>query len=151
MNAITNFSKNQALDAPTYPRFDCVDLTDIEADGVEFTLYCRVNPKIYINATVEGRQVKSYTVFCDENPENDVDVDFDSLEVHHDSRPIVIDFDNVCSAHGLQFQLTDKQMHVLNGQIQDLLEERFRASCVKHDEDMKEHYAEMQYEAREEI
>ena len=142
---------NQALDAPTYQRFDCINLIDIEADGVEFTLYCRVNPKIYITATVNCFNTKSHTIFGDDDPQNDISVDFDSLEVNHDSRPIVIDFDNVCSAHGLQFELTHKQMHVLNGQIQDLLEERFRASCVKHDEDMKEHYAEMQYEARKEI
>ena len=141
MNAITNFSKNQALDAPTYPRFDCVDLTDIEGESIEFTLYCRVNPKIYINATVEGRQVKSHTIFGDDDPQNDVDVDFDSLEVHEDSRPIVIDFDNVCSAHGLQLQLTDKQMHVLNGQIQDLLEERFRECYAKHNNEMAEYYS----------
>ena len=146
-----NNTNQIVLDAPVYPHFDCVDLTDIEVESIEFTLYCRVNPKIYITATVEGRQVKSHTVFGDENPENDVVEDFDSLEVHEDSRPIVIDFDNVCSAHGLQFELTHKQIQNLNGQIQDLLEERFRASCVKHDEDMKEHYAEMQYEARKEI
>lgn len=141
MNAITNFSKNQALDAPVYPHFDCVDLTDIEGESIEFTLYCRVNPKIYINATVEGHQVKSYTVFGDENPENDVDVNFDSLEVHEDSRPIVIDFDNVFAAQGLQLQLTDKQMHILNSQIQDLLEERFRECYAKHDREMAEYYS----------
>lgn len=146
-----NNTNQIVLDAPVYPHFDCVDLTDIEADGVEFTLYCRVNPKIYITATVNCFNTKSHTIFGDDDPENDISVDFDSLEVHEDSRPIVIDFDNVCSAHGLQLQLTDKQIQNLNGQIQDLLEERFRASCVKHDEDMKEHYAEMQYEAREEI
>ena len=151
MNAQTNFSKNQALDAPTYQRFDCINLTDIEVESIEFTLSCRNASHVYITATVDGRQVKSYTIFGDDDPQNDVDVDFDSLEVHHDSRPIVIDFDNVCSAHGLQFELTHKQIQNLNGQIQDLLEERFRASCVKHDEDMKEHYAEMQYEARKEI
>lgn len=146
-----NNTSQIVLEAPTYASFDCINLTDIEADGVAFTLYCRVNQKIYINANVEGRHVKSHTIFGDDDPQNDISVDFDSLEVNHDSRPIVIDFDNVCSAHGLQFELTHKQIQNLNGQIQDLLEERFRASCVKHDEDMKEHYAEMQYEAREEI
>ena len=146
-----NNTSQIVLEAPTYASFDCVDLTDIEGESIEFTLYCRVNPKIYITATVNGFNTNSYTIFSDGNPENDISVDFDSLEVNHDSRPIVIDFDNVCSAHGLQFELTHKQIQNLNGQIQDLLEERFRASCVKHDEDMKEHYAEMQYEARKEI
>ena len=139
------------LDAPIYSGFDCINLIDIEVYSVAFEMCLYVNPKIYITATVNCFNTKSHTIFGDENPENDISVDFDSLEVNHDSRPFVIDFDNVCSAHGLQFQLTDKQIQNLNGQIQDLLEERFRASCVKHDEDMEEHYAEMQYEARKEI
>ena len=132
---------NQALDAPTYPRFDCINLIDIEADGVEFEMYCRVNPKIYITATVNCFNTNSHTIFGDDDPQNDVDVDFDSLEVHHDSRPIVIDFDNVCSAHGLQFELTDKQIQNLNGQIQDLLEERFRECYAKHNNEMAEYYS----------
>ena len=49
-------------------------------------MYLHVNPKIYINATVEGRHVKSHTIFGDDDPENDISVDFDSLEVHEDSR-----------------------------------------------------------------
>ena len=116
-----NNTSQIVLEALTYASFDCINLIDIEADGVEFTLYCRVNPKIYITAMVNCFNTKSHTIFGDDDPQNDVDVDFDSLEVHHDSRPIVIDFDNVCSAHGLQFQLTDKQIQNLNGQIQDLL------------------------------
>ena len=132
---------NQALDAPTYPRFDCINLIDIEADGVEFEMYCRVNPKIYITATVNCFNTNSHTIFGDDDPQNDVDVDFDSLEVNHDSRPIVIDFDNVCSAHGLQFELTDRQIQNLNGQIHDLLEERFRKCYAKDNRDIAEYYS----------
>ena len=141
MNAITNFSKNQALDAPVYTALNAVELTDIDGDSIGFTLSCRNAPHVYITATVQGRPVKGCTIFGDYDPENDISVDFYSLEVHHDSRPIVIDFDNVFAAHGLQLQLTDKQMHVLNGQIQDLLEERFRKCYEKHNNEMAEYYS----------
>lgn len=123
MNAQTRFERLTAPLAASFPTLLSCDIEEINGDIVTFTI---ANSGSFITAEVQAAQVKAYTYFGNNDPQNEIEVSFESLEIEQYCRPVVIDFDQVCCVAGLQFELTSYQVLRLNEEIKEHLEEKFR-------------------------
>lgn len=115
-------------DAPIYPNLTNIDLEDVE-DGMAVIILNHPNVNdIWLSASVKCKEIQDYCVFCstsDGDPQNEYAVPFDSLKVTEESRPIVTEFDGICSMDGLIIQLTDEQIYKLNKELGEFFSDKF--------------------------
>lgn len=119
-----NMLSNYAPEAPTFQNLVVADKPDIKGSTVHFSLIVPNYSTCYVSAVVEANQTTSSLAWNNSSdPQNDVDVDYDLLEVATWHRPIVEDYDDIFAAHGLQFALTNSQVYALNEMLKAYFEE----------------------------
>ena len=110
-----NMLSNYAPEASTFQTLVVADEFVIQGSKVYFSLIVPNYSACYVSAVVEANQTSSSLAWnTTSDPQNDVDVDYDLLEVATWHRPIVEDFDEVIAMQGLQFALTHSQVYALN-------------------------------------
>ena len=112
----------------TFPSLTRVDLEDLDCDTATFFMSDPEVEHVWLAATVKCKEIQDYCVFCstsDGDPQNEYDVPFDSLKVTEESRPIVTEFDGICSMEGLRIQLTDDQIYKLNKELGEFFSDKF--------------------------
>lgn len=96
----------------------------IKNDLVYFSLVHPKTSNVFINAVVAAKSKQVWTIWnTTSDPQNDIDVDFDSLEVDSNSRPIVEDCDEVDLTQNQSFRLNENQIQLLNAMIFEHFEE----------------------------
>lgn len=120
-----NMLSNYAPEAPTFQNLVVADKPDIKGSTVHFSLIVPNFSACYVSAVVEANQTTSSLAWNNtSDPQNDVDVDYDLLEVATWHRPIVEDYDDIFAAHGLQFALTNSQVYALNEMLKAHFEQQ---------------------------
>lgn len=119
-----NMLSNYAPEATTFQTLIVADEFVIQGSKVYFSLIVPNHSACYVSAVVEANQTTSSLAWNNtSDPQNDVDVDYDLLEVATWHRPIVEDFDEILAVQGLQFALTDSQVYALNEMLKAHFEE----------------------------
>ena len=119
-----NMLSNYAPEAPTFQTLVVADEFVIQGSKVYFSLIVPNYSACYVSAVVEANQTTSSLAWNNtSDPQNDVDVDYDLLEVAIWHRPVVEGFDEVIAMHGLQFALTNSQVYTLNEMLKAHFEE----------------------------
>ena len=141
MNAITKldtaFLNAFACEAPQYVGFNHVSINDVDIDSREVRFMLSYKGVAATNGSVlcsiiADEDTGSYWVnHHGNNPEYDQEIEFASLAVTAKHRPTVEEFEAVFACHGLQIQLTDEQIQMLNDEISEILEEQFKAESEK--------------------
>lgn len=115
---------NYAPEASTFQTLVVADEFVIQDSKVYFSLIVPNYSACYVSAVVEANQTSSSLAWnTTSDPQNDVDMDYDLLEVATWHRPIVEDFDEILAVQGLQFALTDSQVYALNEMLKAHFEE----------------------------
>ena len=142
MNAITKldtaFLNAFGCEAPQYVGFNHVSINDVDVHSreVRFTLsYSGVSASngSVLCSIIADEDTGSYWVnsIGGNNPAYDQEIEFASLAVTAKHRPTVEEFEAVFACHGLQIQLTDEQIQMLNDELSEILEEKFKAESEK--------------------
>lgn len=119
-----NMLSNYAPEAPTFQTLVVADEFVIQDSKVYFSLIVPNHSGCYVSAVVEANQATNSLAWNNtSDPQNDVDVDYDLLEVAIWHRPVVEGFDEVIAMHGLQFALTNSQVYALNEMLKAHFEE----------------------------
>ncbi|WP_010117441.1 hypothetical protein [Acinetobacter sp. P8-3-8] len=119
-----NMLSNYAPEAPTFQTLVVADEFVIQGSKVYFSLIVPNYSACYVSAVVEANQTSSSLAWnTTSDPQNDVDVNYDLLEVATWHRPIVEDFDEILAVQGLRFALTDSQVYTLNEMLKAHFEE----------------------------
>ena len=119
-----NMHSNYAPEAPTFQNLVVANEFVIQGSKVYFSLIVPNHSGCYVSAVVEASQTTSSLAWnTTGDPQNDVDVDYDLLEVATWHRPIVEDFDEILAVQGLQFALTHSQVYALNEMLKAHFEE----------------------------
>ena len=119
-----NMLSNYAPEAPTFQHLVVADEFVIQGSKVYFSLIVPNYSACYVSAVVEANQTSSSLAWnTTSDPQNDVDVNYDLLEVATWHRPIVEDFDEILAVQGLRFALTDSQVYTLNEMLKAHFEE----------------------------
>lgn len=119
-----NMLSNYAPEAPTFQNLVVADEFVVQDSKVYFSLIVPNYSACYVSAVVEANQTTSSLAWNNtSDPQNDVDVDYDLLEVATWHRPIVEDYDDIFAAQGLQFALTNSQVYALNEMLKAHFEE----------------------------
>ena len=119
-----NMLSNYAPEASTFQTLVVADEFVIQGSKVYFSLIVPNYSACYVSAVVEANQTSSSLAWnTTSDPQNDVDVDYDLLEVATWHRPIVEDFDEILAVQGLQFALTHSQVYALNEMLKAHFEE----------------------------
>ena len=142
MNAITKldtaFLSAFECEAPQYAGFNHVSINDVDVNSreVRFTLSYKgvaaTNGSV-LCSIIADEDTGSYWVnsIGGNNTEYDQEIEFASLAVTTKHRPTVEEFESVFACHGLQIQLTDEQIKMLNDELSEILEEKFKAESEK--------------------
>lgn len=123
--------------APQYVGFNHISINDVDIDSreVRFTLsYSGISATngSVLCSIIADQNIDSYWVNRHgNNPEYDQEIEFDSLAVTAKHRPTVEEFEAVFACHGLQIQLTENQIQMLNDELSEILEEQFKAASEK--------------------
>ena len=133
----TAFLNAFGCEAPQYVGFNHISINDVDVHSreVRFTLSYKgvstTNGSV-LCSIIADQNIDSYWVnHHGNNPAYDQEIEFDSLAVTTKHRPTVEEFESVFSCHGLQIQLTDKQIQMLNEEVGFILEEKFKAESEK--------------------
>lgn len=119
-----NMLSNYAPEASTFQTLVVADEFVIQGSKVYFSLIVPNYSACYVSAVVEANQTTSSLAWNTTNdPQNDVDVDYDLLEVATWHLPVVEDFDEILAVQGLRFALTDSQVYSLNEMLKAHFEE----------------------------
>lgn len=119
-----NMLSNYAPEAPTFQNLVVADEFVIQDSKVYFSLIVPNYSAGYVSAVVEANQTTSSLAWNNtSDPQNDVDIDYDLLEVAIWHRPVVEDYDDILAAQGLQFALTNSQVYTLNEMLKAHFEE----------------------------
>lgn len=119
-----NMLSNYAPEASTFQTLVVADEFVIQGSQVYFSLIVPNHSGCYVSAVVEANQTSSSLAWnTTSDPQNDVDMDYDLLEVATWHRPIVEDFDEILAVQGLRFALTDSQVYALNEMLKAHFEE----------------------------
>ena len=119
-----NMLSNYAPEAPTFQTLVVADEFAIQDSKVYFSLIVPNYSACYVSAVVEANQTSNSLAWnTTSDPQNDVDMDYDLLEVATWHRPIVEDFDEILAVQGLRFALTDSQVYALNEMLKAHFEE----------------------------
>ena len=119
-----NMLSNYAPEAPTFQTLVVADEFVIQDSKVYFSLIVPNYSACYVSAVVEANQTSNSLAWnTTSDPQNDVDMDYDLLEVATWHRPIVEDFDEILAVQGLRFALTDSQVYALNEMLKAHFEE----------------------------
>ena len=159
MNAITKLDKEFlnafGCEAPQYVGFNHVSINDVDIDSreVRFTLsYSGISATNggVLCSIIADEDTGSYWVnsIGGNNPAYDQEIEFASLAVTAKHRPTVEEFEAVFACHGLQIQLTDEQIQMLNDEISEILEEQFKAESEKEAVEVKDLADESRYYER---
>lgn len=120
-----NMLSNYAPEAPTFQNLVVADKPDIKGSTVHFSLIVPNYSACYVSAVVEANQTTSSLAWNNtSDPQNDVDVDYDLLEVATWHRPVVEDYDDIFAVQGLQFALTNSQVYAINEMLKAHFEEQ---------------------------
>lgn len=98
----------------------------VQGTQVYFDLIKEVHGKTiaYISAVIEANESTGWTVWNNtSDPQNDMDVQFDLLEVTTQNIAQVEDFDEVMAIQGQPFFLTEKQSEELNTLLKEFFDE----------------------------
>ena len=141
MNAIskldTAFLNAFECEAPQFVGFNHVSINDVDVHSreVRFTLsyngISAANGSIICSIIADEDTASYWVNHHGNNPEYDQEIEFASLAVTAKHRPTVEEFESVFSCHGLQIQLTDEQIQMLNKEVGLILEEKFKAESEK--------------------
>ena len=119
-----NMLSNYAPEASTFQTLVVADEFVIQGSKVYFSLIVPNYSACYVSAVVEANQTTSSLAWNNtSDPQNDVDVEYDLLEVAIWHRPVVEGFDEVIAMQGLQFALTNSQVYALNEMLKAHFEE----------------------------
>ncbi|WP_312969008.1 hypothetical protein [Acinetobacter gerneri] len=95
----------------------------IQNDLVYFSLVHPKTDNVYVCAVVAANYKQSWTIWNNSSdPQNDVDVPYDSLEVDSNIRPIVEDCDEVDVVLGQTIELSEDQIQLLNAMLSEHFE-----------------------------
>jgi hypothetical protein len=96
----------------------------IQGEKVYFSLILDKHPQVYVTAVVEANHATGSTVWnTTSDPQNEVDVEYDKLEIAPYNVAVVDDFDEVLAAQGQPFLLTQAQAQSLNDMLNEHFEE----------------------------
>ena len=119
-----NMLSNYAPEAPTFQNLVVADKPDIKGSTVHFSLIVPNYSACYVSAVVEANQTTSSLAWNNtSDPQNEVDVDYDKLEIAAYNVAIVEDFDDVLATQGQPFLLTQSQAQSLNDMLNEHFEE----------------------------
>ena len=155
MNAITKldtaFLNAFGCEAPQYAGFNHVSINDIDVSSreVRFTLsykgFAATNGSVLCSIIADEDTGSYWVNHHGNNPAYDQEIEFASLAVTAKHRPTIEEFESVFSCHGLQIQLTDKQIQMLNEEVGLILEEKFKAESEKEAVEVKDLADESRY------
>ena len=148
MNAITKldtaFLNAFGCEAPQYVGFNHIYINDVDIDSREVRFTLSYNGISVANGSVicsiiADEDTGSYWVnHHGNNPEYDQEVEFDSLAVTAKHRPTVEEYESVFACRGLQIQLTENQIQMLNDDLKEYCEEQFKAEAEKEAAEIKD-------------
>ena len=119
-----NMLSNYAPEAPTFQNLVVADEFVIQDSKVYFSLIVPNYSACYVSAVVEANQTTSSLAWNNtSDPQNEVDVDYDKLEIAAYNVAIVEDFDEVLATQGQPFLLTQSQAQSLNDMLNEHFEE----------------------------
>ena len=119
-----NMLSTYAPEAATFQGLVVADEFYIQGNAVHFSLIVDKHPQVYVTAVVEANDATGSTVWNNtSDPQNEVDVDFDKLEIAPYNAAIVDDFDEVLATQGQPFLLTQSQAQSLNDMLNEHFEE----------------------------
>ena len=96
----------------------------IQGNAVHFSLIVDKHPRVYVTAVIEANDATNSTAWnTTSDPQNEVDVDYDKLEIAAYNVAIVEDFDEVLATQGQPFLLTQSQAQSLNDMLNEHFEE----------------------------
>ena len=155
MNAITKldtaFLNAFGCEAPQYVGFNHISINDVDIDSreIRFTLSCSgistTNGSVLCSIIADEDTGSYWVNHYGNNPAYDQEIEFASLAVTAKHRPTIEEFESVFSCHGLQIQLTDEQIQMLNDEISEILEEKFKAESEKEAAEVKDLADESRY------
>lgn len=155
MNAITKldtaFLNAFGCEAPQYVGFNHVSINDVDIDSreIRFTLsyngISAANGSVLCSIIADEDTGSFWVNHHSNNPEYDQEIEFDSLAVTAKHRPTVEEFEAVFACHGLQIQLTNEQIQMLNDELSEILEEQFKAESEKEAAEVKDLADESRY------
>ena len=119
-----NMLSTYAPEAATFQGLVVAKEFYIQGNAVHFSLIVADHPQVYVTAVVEANDATGSTVWnTTSDPQNDVDVDYDKLEIAAYNVAIVEDFDEVLATQGQPFLLTQSQAQSLNEMLNEHFEE----------------------------
>ena len=155
MNAITKldtaFLNAFGCEAPQYVGFNHISINDVDIDSreIRFTLSYKgvstTNGSVLCSIIADEDTGSYWVNHHGNNPAYDQEIEFGSLVVTTKHRPTIEEFESVFSCHGLQIQLTDKQIQMLNDELSEILEEKFKAESEKEAAEVKDLADESRY------
>ena len=124
-----NAQTKPELFAPCFPIFQIkAESIEVDADMVRFTLQYGC---VGIDCECQANELTDSTWFNKTNdPQNDVEVDYTKLEVDQNTEINVIRHD-VNLVEGQKLQLTERQIHELNQQLEWICVELFEKKLEK--------------------
>lgn len=119
-----NMFSTYAPEAATFQGLVVASEFYIQGNAVHFSLIVDKHPQVYMAAVVEANDATGSTVWnTTSDPQNEVDVDYDKLEIAPYNVAIVDDFDEVLATQGQPFLLTQSQAQSLNDMLNEHFEE----------------------------
>ena len=119
-----NMLSTYAPEAATFQGLVVAKEFYIQGNAVHFSLIVADHPQVYVTAVVEANDATDSTAWnTTSDPQNEVDVDYNKLEVTACNMEIVDDFDEVLAAKGQPFLLTQSQVQSLNEMLNEHFEE----------------------------
>lgn len=119
-----NMLSTYAPEAATFQGLVVANEFYIQGNAVHLSLILDKHPQIYVTAVVEANQATGSTVWnTTSDQQNDVDVEYDKLEIAPYNVAIVDDFDEVLATQGQPFLLTQAQAQSLNDMLNEHFEE----------------------------
>ena len=119
-----NMLSTYAPEAATFQGLVVANEFYIQGNTVHFSLIVADHPQVYVAAVVEANDATGSTVWnTTSDPQNEVDVDYDKLEIAPYNVAIVDDFDEVLATQGQPFLLTQSQAQSLNDMLNEHFEE----------------------------
>ena len=119
-----NMLSTCAPEAATFQGLVVAKEFHIQGNAVHFSLIVDKHPQVYVIAVVEANDATDSTAWnTTSDPQNDVDVDYDKLEIAAYNVAIVEDFDEVLATQGQPFLLTQSQAQSLNDMLNEHFEE----------------------------
>lgn len=112
------------FDAAKFQDFIIYDEFEIKGNEVFFSLVFPKHDHIYVAAQVSGTEKTDKTVWnFTQDPQNEIDVDFDLIQVEENTVCFVHGFDCVHAIEGMPFHLTQSQTIQLNELLKSHFEE----------------------------